>query len=252
LLEELGQYAAAEEMMRKYVSQARQPQASLVLAGFLGRRNRLSEALDLCEKAWGSSPPEIVAAAVVSVLYAVSVDDSQCQRAARSVERELTKMPSNAGLLFQLGNIRSLEGRYQEAEALYRDSYARDPNNSGPLANLAWLLARRDGKGSEAVEIIARAILLDGPTPDLLDTRGIAYLAIGRSDLAIKDLEDAVAVSPSGLKFAHLAQAYLMANRRIDAGAALESAKAAGLRTENLTPLENKACRGLLEELAQR
>jgi cellulose synthase operon protein C len=252
LLEELGQYAAAEEMMRKYVAQARQPQTSLVLATFLGRRNRLAEALDLCEKAWGSSPPEVVAAAIVSALYAVPVDHSQCQRAGRSVESESTKMPSNAGLLFQLGNIRSLEGRFKEAEALYRESYARDPNNSGPLANLAWLLARRDGNGSEALEVIARAILLDGPTPDLLDTRAIAYLAMGRSDLAIKDLQDAVAVNPSGLKFAHLAQAYLMANRRIDAGAAFESAKAAGLRTENLAPLEKKACRGLLEELAQR
>ena len=120
-------------------------------------------------------------------------------RRAGSVENELTKMPANAGMLFQLGNIRSLQGRYKEAEALYRDSHARDPNNSGPLANLAWLLARRDGRGTGALEVIARAILLDGPTPDLLDTRGIAYLAMGRSDLAIKDLEDAVAVAPSPL-----------------------------------------------------
>ena len=96
----------------------------------------------------------------------------------------------SAGLLFHLGNIWSLEGRYQEAEQLYRRSLASDPANSGPLANLAWLLARRDGKGSEALELVTRAMKLDGPVPDLLDSRAISYLAAGRSDLAIRDLED--------------------------------------------------------------
>ena len=71
---------------------------------------------------------------------------------------------------------------------------------------------------------------LDGPAPDLLDTRAVAYLAMGRDDLAIKDLEDAVAVRPSPLKYLHLAEAYLMASRRSEATLALHSAKTAGLR----------------------
>ncbi len=93
---------------------------------------------------------------------------------------------------------------------------------------------------------------LDGPASDLLDTRGIAYLTMGRSDLAIKDLEDAVTIQPSAVKSVHLAQAYLMANMRDRAIAALESAKAAGLRVDSLSPLEREPCQRLLDELAQK
>ena len=251
LLEELGHVAATEELIRKFVSQSREPQATLVLAAFLGRRNRLKEALDLCEKAWGSCPPEVVAEVVVSALYSSPADDSQWQRAAISLENASTKMPGNPGLLFQLGNMRSLQGRYKDAEALYRESFALDTHNSGPLANLAWLLARRDGNGTDALELVEQAIVLDGPTPNLLDTRAVAYLAMGRGNPAIKDLEDAVAVGPSPVRFVHLAEAYLLADRRNDADAALGRAKAAGLKTENLAPLERSACRGLLQQLTQ-
>ncbi len=171
--------------------------------------------------------------------------------AAQSLERELRKTPQNAGLLFHLANIRSLEGRYPEAETLYRQSFTHDPNNSGPLINLAWLRARRDGNGAEALELVAQAMTLDGPAPDLLDTRAVAYLAMGRDDLAIKDLEDAVAVRPSPLKYLHLAEAYLMASRRSEATLALHSAKTAGLSADSLSPLEREICRRLLAELVR-
>ena len=140
LLEDLGETAPAEELMRRF-AQSGQPRACLVLAGFLGRHNRISEALDLCEKAGDSIPHEVIAEAIVTVLYSGRIDESECDRAGRWLEDSLAKAPGNAGLLFHLGNVRSLQGRYREAEAFYRESHARDANNSGPLANLAWLLA---------------------------------------------------------------------------------------------------------------
>ncbi len=79
LLEELGQVAAAEKLYRQFASQSREPQAILVLSGFLGRQNRPGEALDLCEKAWTSCPPDAVAEATVAVLYSAPIDDAQCR-----------------------------------------------------------------------------------------------------------------------------------------------------------------------------
>jgi tetratricopeptide (TPR) repeat protein len=162
------------------------------------------------------------------------------------------RAPTAAGLLFHLANIRSLQGRYQDAEAQYRQSFAHDQTNSGPLTNLAWLLVRREGKGTEALTLVTEAIRKDGPTADLLDTRALAYMAKGQSELAIKDLEDAIAMHPSPLKHVHLAQAYLMANKRSNARSALEDAKAAGLREDSLSPLERVNCERLVQELAQR
>ena len=182
------------------------PERTLALAAFLGRRNRVTEALDLCEKIWASCRPEDIAATMAAVLYSRLIDDAHCRRAAQLIETEMQKSARVPGLLFHLGNIRSLQGRYQDAEALYRQSFARDQTNSGPLTNLAWLLVRREGKGTEALQLVTEAILKDGPTPDLLDTRALAYMAMGQSDLAIKDLEDAVGVRPSPLKYVHLAR----------------------------------------------
>jgi hypothetical protein len=75
-------------------------------------------------------------------------------------------------------------------------------------------------------------------------------MAIGRSDLAIEDLKDAIAVAPTPVKYLHLAQAYLKASRRNEAKEALQNARAAGLRTARLTPLERTNCESLLSELA--
>jgi cellulose synthase operon protein C len=251
LLEELGQIPAAEKFYRVYASQKLKPEAVLVLAGFLGRQKRLAEAIDLCESAWGSCPPEAVAVTTVAVLFSAPIDLAQCRRAVLSFARELKKTPQSAALLFHLGNVRCLLGQYQEAESLYRQSYALDQNNSGPLSNLAWLLARRDGNGGEALKLVSEAVARDGPTPDLLEARAIAYMTIGRSDTAIKDLEDAIAVRPSPLRFLHLAEAYLTASRRSDATAALEKAKTAGLNPDALSPLERDKCRQLLADLTR-
>ena len=97
---------------------------------------------------------------------------------------------------------------------------------------------------------MGQGIALDGPAPDLLDARAVTYLAIGRSDLAIEDLKDAIAVVPSPVKYLHLAQAYLKARRRNEAKEALRNAEAAGLSAARLTPLERTNCESLLNELA--
>jgi len=250
LLEQLGELAAAEEVYRKHSALSRTPQAALAFAGFLARRNRLVEALDLCETAWGPLPRQAVAEAMVAMLYATTIDDAQCRRAALLLEKELAKNPKDAPLLFHLGNVRSLQGDYEQAQRLYQQSIDSDQTNSGPLINLAWLIARKDGEGTRALEFLSRAIALDGPNPDVLDIQALAYLVKGRSDLAIKNLEDATAVQPSPVKYVHLAEAYLAAQRRNDADLALRNAKTAGLDLKKLNPLERENCLRLEDALA--
>ena len=215
MLEQIGEFAAAEQAYRTYAAQSSQPEPYLPLASFLARQNRVSEAIDLCERAWSaSSRPQAVAEAVVAMLYSSSIDPAQCRRAAELLKRALDKSPNDAALLFHLGNIRCLQGDYQEAERLYNGSIEADQTNSGPLANLAWLLARRDAQGSKAMELVARAVKLDGLIPDLLDAQALAYMASGQSDLAIKDSQDAVALSPTAASTCISLPAYLMADQR--------------------------------------
>jgi tetratricopeptide (TPR) repeat protein len=252
LLVELGQPVAAEELYRDDIARSQRPEATLALAEFLAPRDRLPEALDLLDKAWQTCDPEKVGEASVDVLLSGKANDEQTQRVATRLGEATRKNPDSLPLLLHLANFRNYQGRYQDAETLYRRISEQDKSNDGPLNNLARLLAVFERKGAEALAVIGRAIARVGPRPQLLDTRALAYLAMGRSDLAIKDLEDAIAVRPTAESYLHLAQAYQMANQRNKAHKAWEEAKTRGLRMDNLHPLERGAYQRLVGELARR
>jgi len=75
---------------------------------------------------------------------------------------------------------------------------------------------------------------------------------MGRSDLALKDLEAATAVGrPIPEMYLHLAQARLIAKDRTGADAALRKAQDSGLDAGSLHPLERKAYDRLLAELTR-
>jgi hypothetical protein len=72
-------------------------------------------------------------------------------------------------------------GRYEDAEVILRQIAVRDPTKGARMNNLAWLLALRGDRGSEALDLINRAIALEGAVPGLRDTRTLAYLARARA-----------------------------------------------------------------------
>jgi tetratricopeptide (TPR) repeat protein len=225
LLEELGQLDEAEALRRRAVEiatvPASQAEALLDLAEFLGRRDRTGEALDLCERAWKEGRPDAVAVAraCVNVLAAARGDDPATGRVACWLEQAVARdePAAPAGLLASLAAVRELQGRYGEAESLYRTAIARDVRDAVPLNNLAWLIALKDGSGRAALGLINQAIERAGPEPELLDTRAVIYLTTGQSDRALADLDEAIAASPTASKYFHRAQAHLRAGHRVEA-----------------------------------
>ena len=257
LCEELGQMAAAERLYR--LSMDRQstgrPSAALALAGFLGRRGRVDEAFDLLEsRAWGTLPASQVSGVALMILYASPRREApQFERLGRRLEKFPWDDPAALSLRFDLANLRCLEGRYDDAEMIFREIAARNKTLGSPLNNLAWMLALRPGdKASEALNLIGQAIALEGEVPGLLDTRAVVLLAMNRADLAARDLEDAIAVSPTAEKYFHLARAYLNSGRRADAERSLREAERRGLAVGGLHPLEQATYRQLAADLPAR
>jgi cellulose synthase operon protein C len=240
---------AAEEYYRKYVEQSKQPESVLVLAVYLGRQNRANEGLDLCERAWRTCPAAAVAFASVGVLSTVQATQEQLRRVDRWLGDAMTKEGMTPALTFDLANLRNLQGRFQEAEALYRKLLDQPKPIPEALNNLAWLLAFRGEKSGEALEIVKRAIAVAGPHPDVIDTRGVIELRAGQVDKALQDLQAAASQSPSPTKFFHLAQANLALKKRDEAVKALGQAQKLGLKLETLHPLERDAYQPLLNAL---
>jgi tetratricopeptide (TPR) repeat protein len=239
-LEQIGQPAQAELLLRQLASSPTAHGAGLALAAFLGRRGATRQAIEMLGDAWGSSPASLVAQVGLGVLQAGDRSDPTPIELFRKQLREaIAAHPKESSLPEALAFVDLLAGG-PEAEASFRRMVASNPRDAAALNNLAWILSFQKERAAEALELANRAVQIAGPVPDLLDTRGVAALALGRAEQAIQDLEAAVAAKPDPAILFHLARAYDMAGRRDKSRAALDQARSRGLAVEKLQPAERE------------
>jgi predicted Zn-dependent protease len=117
------------------------------------------------------------------------------------------------------------------------------------MNNLAYLLALKEDRGAEALELLRRAVQTVGELPDLLDTRAVVCLTLGRGEEAVSVLEDLLVEVPSAGGYFHLAQAYRAARKPAEATASLRKALGMGLKPGDLHPLERPALQKLRADL---
>jgi tetratricopeptide (TPR) repeat protein len=240
VLELMGYEPAAEALLRPYVEKTRatNPAVVLVLAEFLGRRDRVKEALDLCEPLWSSPDPTTVAEVSVNVLLGHD-DPESGRRVERWLQRAIALNPENTHLQAMRGVLLLTLGRPAEAEALYRSLLEKDSSDPLVLNNLAWLLAFQEGKSDEALELINRAIDRVGTNiPSLLDTRAVVRLARREPVPAIRDLEMAISEIPEPGMYFHLARAQLMAGQDEAARRSWDDGQLMGLKRNTVDPAE--------------
>jgi tetratricopeptide (TPR) repeat protein len=145
------------------------------------------------------------------------------------------------------GRLRDVQGKYDEAETLYRESLKKDTAYVPSLNELAWLLALRGQQLDEARELIDRAIELAGPQPSLLDTRAVIELALGQPAKALADLQAVIDMQPAADRYFHLALAHRKLGHTVEAAESLKKAEEMQLRPETLHPLERPAYADLVK-----
>jgi tetratricopeptide (TPR) repeat protein len=239
----------AEALYRRKIALSNNAESLLALASFLARNDRVSEALDLCERAGLIGPLEAAAATSVLVVNRASATEEHLGRVEGWLTVALQKQPRVAVLQVSLALLRERQSRYEEAEALYRKVLEQDNNNAVASNNLAYLHLLREANPEECLDRIEHAIKVTGPTADFLDTRAMIYLAQGKSDLAIADLKEALADTPTANSYFHLAQACQTAGQLSAAAQALGEAKKLGLKPKSVHPLEQATCQRLLDTL---
>ena len=251
LLEALGKGDEAVELLTKHVKREKaKPEEIILVMGSLTRQKRFNEAFRLCEKAWneGETMPEALGAVSVGLLQVMDPNDAQIAFVETKLLEACKEKPKATVLLLHLANLYDRRGKYDSAAQQYRDVLKREPNNVVALNNLAWLLAQGNKDNAEALDYINKAIAGMGRRPDLLDTRGMVHLAGKNTAKALGDLEEATADSPTPTRLYHLARA-LHADRKTDrVRQVLTQAKDKGLQASVLHPVEQEACRRLLEE----
>jgi tetratricopeptide (TPR) repeat protein len=247
---------AAEKMCQDYVKLAgpKRPEAILTLVVFLARHGKVKEALDECEKASaaGCDPQELASAVLVAVKDPETKEE-HLQRAERLLAGVLAKKPVSVPIRLCQAGLCEAKGRYAaehyaKAEALYRAIIATEGDNVLALNNLAFLLAFRGGRHTEALELINYAIDVIGPAAEFLDTRALVHMAAGKAEDAIRDLEAARSQQRRSASFSyHLAEAYALAGRKDAMVGAFAEAIKLRLTMRNLHPLE----KGRYEKMCQ-
>jgi tetratricopeptide (TPR) repeat protein len=249
-----GHHDQAIQMLRDHVKRdGARPEEVLSLISYLGKQNRVDEALTECANCWQKLSPEIVGGASVAMLRSARPTAEQCAKVESWLQKALQQPGASTVLYLHLADLYDFRGRYQDAADLYRKVLAREPGNVVALNNLAWLLALKDGKADEAQKLIHEAIDILGPQPDLLDTRAVVFLALKQPEAANADLEKAMVLdAPTGARYFHRARAYQMANKRDAAAKAFREARKLGLQREHLHPVEAIACGKDFDELDRR
>ncbi len=244
--------------MNQYMAQ--DPRGALAKASYLARRGEIDRAFALLDKEGKSFTPYERAS---SALEAFRQAPTQATPERTKKVEEWIKAGNEGGkgkfdgaLELLLAELYEFEGRYDEATKIYRARLADNDANAVQKAivknNLAFLLAiskNPKSEAKEAVDLTQQAIQVLGPTSDLLDTRGLAYLAAGNMQDAIADLRLAADDSPSIAKLFHLAQAEKQANNLDAARKALAKAEELGLSADRFSPREREIYTQLAKEL---
>lgn len=252
-LEELGFAAAADQTFAQFAAVS--SDGVIARAGFLGRAERTDEALDLLEDAWDRIPLENLLRAAVAVVGSAggSMTPQQSERVANWFDKARRLDPDSPRLAMLSADFVGLTKTRDDVVAIYRELLARSdlsPQQTAVAANnLAFHLAE-PGTAAEAEKLVTRAIAELGPSPDVLDTRGLVLLATGKSREAVADFKEAVLV-PSATKYLHLASA-LMAEQQVDAARqAFAEAKKLGFTTQSLSSGDRKRLKALESTLGQ-
>jgi tetratricopeptide (TPR) repeat protein len=245
--ENVGAIEDAEKLLRDSLKGSR-PEAVLALAEFLARHKRASEALKLCDEAWKTCTPELVAASSLAIARGGSASGAELAGIAERVSAAAEKRPDSAALKQARAELAEMRERFDEAMVLYQELVTKNPDYVPALNNLAWLLALKEAPGGESLRLIGRVLAISGPLANYLDTRAVAYLASGQPLPAIVDMKEAIRQDPAAPFYFHLAEAQLRAGDRDAAVAALREGKTRGLRPDVVHPLERDRCRQMLVE----
>lgn len=238
------QYAAAEPWLRRVVE--KKPSAYGPLAVCLAAQHRVEEAVQLCLQAMtaDSSSQPVLTLASLMLLGTASQDDFQ------TVEPVLVDAvnahPDDAKLLSAVADVRAVQGKLDDAIRLYEQALTLQPNNVLVMNNLATILGEQSQQHAKARKHIDHAIELAGPSPPLLDTKGMVLFHAGDYANARVCLEAATWDPEADPRFFfHLAAAYLRLGDTDRSREAFEHAKKHQLQRQVLTPSDQ----ALLTEL---
>jgi tetratricopeptide (TPR) repeat protein/SAM-dependent methyltransferase len=154
-------------------------------------------------------------------------------------------VPAGVEAMFSAALDHHRNGRLAEAERLYGEVLAQEPRHA-PALHFLGILAHQGGNSAAAVELINRAIAVNGAVPDFHYNLGVIFEALGRRDEAAARYVAATTLKPD-----HFGANLNLGNVLLGQGR-LEEGEAACRRAAALNPQSGDAHYNLGNALARQ
>lgn len=204
----------------------------------LARDGRFRDAAKICQTHFRKNKEPLAISTLADIVIMGGLHGNVTAELEQSFTQALRSYGDDARLVEAIATLRLAQHRYAEAVLLYERAEQLAPRNVRVLNNLAMALSEIDGRQSDALPRIQRAIEIHGRSPELLDTQGVVLLRNDRIAEAINALQEASALSDDPRFRFHLISALVAANKTEEAKLHWEKLDFAGLTGSVLTPAE--------------
>ena len=142
-------------------------------------------------------------------LYEKGKNFGEMAKAIDAAEKLSTMPDEKEAIYFMRGAMFEKQKKLDAAEAEFRKVLAANPTSASALNYLGYMLADRNVRLNEALEMIKKALENDPDNGAYLDSLGWVYFRLGRFDEAEENLKKAVArVGKDPVVFDHLGDVY--------------------------------------------
>jgi predicted Zn-dependent protease len=215
------QPAAAAERIRQHL--ARNPGSArlqMFWAEWLLENGGKAEARQALNAAKTADPDS---SASDIILARLDLEDGNRAGARQRLEALVKAGRRSSSAHMMLALVEEADGNYAKATDYYRLVVDADNSNALALNNLAFTMSRDSNRLDDALKYAQRAKELDPENANVRDTLGWIYYRKGMYQMAVRELEGALAKDGQPIIRLHLAMAYRKLGD-IDKGRRLEAA----------------------------
>ena len=203
------EYAKAlEEAEAAYKKWPTERTVILVRSSLLADMGRVDEAVGPVRKLLdGKSDRETYL--TLAQLYEKGKNFGEMAKAIDAAEKLSIAPDEKEAIYFMRGAMFEKQKKFDAAEAEFRKVLAANPTSASALNYLGYMLADRNVRLSEALDMIKKALENDPDNGAYLDSLGWVYFRLGRLDEAEENLKKAVSrVGKDPVVFDHLGDVY--------------------------------------------
>ena len=200
------QPAAAAERIRQHVAQnPGSARLQMFWANWLLENGRKADARQALTAARTADPDD---AAPDIILARLDLEEGNRNGARQRLEALINAGKRSGNVHMMLASVEEAEGNYGRAVEHYRRVIEVDGNSSLTLNNLAFAMSRDSNLLDDALKYAQKAKELEPENPYVQDTLGWIYYRKGLYQMAVRELERALAGNDQPIIRLHLGMAY--------------------------------------------